>query len=226
MTRLDPLAFKALIFDCDGVILDSNRIKSEAFAFAARSVGAPEHCVAELVAYHREYGGVSRYRKFRHFVQAVWTPPGDRTEDEAFDALCRAYAAFVQERLLVCEEADRLREILSRASSRCRLFVCSGGDEAELNTIFSRRKLDVYFDGIFGSPRTKPEILSEMDARGDLLRPALFIGDAKYDFEVAQKFSLDFAFVHRWTEFLDFENYFSDKRATVAIDLRDLFEAG
>ena len=37
--------------------------------------------------------------------------------------------------------------------------------------------------------------------------PALYIGDSKFDYEVAIKAKLDFLFVSGWTEFKDWQNY-------------------
>ncbi len=51
--------YSTLIFDCDGVILDSNRVKTAAFFSAASPYG--ELVAAKLVEHHVAHGGVSRY---------------------------------------------------------------------------------------------------------------------------------------------------------------------
>ena len=56
-----------LIFDCDGVILDSNRLKSKAFAYALP--GEPIQLVQAFVDYHQKRGGISRYEKFSHYFK-------------------------------------------------------------------------------------------------------------------------------------------------------------
>ena len=54
--------YETIIFDCDGVILNSNNIKIQAFYETALIYG---HDLAnELVKYHIENGGISRYQKF------------------------------------------------------------------------------------------------------------------------------------------------------------------
>ena len=52
--------YKMIIFDCDGVILDSNEAKSEAF----RSCLAHEDRVHvdEFITYHEKNQGISRFK--------------------------------------------------------------------------------------------------------------------------------------------------------------------
>ena len=54
------------IFDCDGVILDSNNLKSRAYAEALTA--EPLELVLEFVEYHKENGGISRYEKFKYYT--------------------------------------------------------------------------------------------------------------------------------------------------------------
>jgi len=63
---LDLLKYDYLIFDCDGVILDSNRLKSQAFADAL--LDEPPERIKAFVRYHKQHGGISRYEKFRYFT--------------------------------------------------------------------------------------------------------------------------------------------------------------
>ena len=58
--------YKYLIFDCDGVCLDSNQIKSNLFYDIAKSVDSAK--AKEFLKYHKNNGGMSRYEKFRYFV--------------------------------------------------------------------------------------------------------------------------------------------------------------
>jgi beta-phosphoglucomutase-like phosphatase (HAD superfamily) len=68
-------AYKTLVFDCDGVILDSNQIKTEAFNRVGLQFGS--EAANELVSYHLQHGGVSRYQKFEYF----WVDVLHRTYD-------------------------------------------------------------------------------------------------------------------------------------------------
>ena len=50
--------YKSVVFDNDGVIMDSNAAKTEAFALALE--GEEEVLIEEFINYHKAFGGVSR----------------------------------------------------------------------------------------------------------------------------------------------------------------------
>ena len=88
------------------------------------------------------------------------------------------------------------------------IMVASGGVETELRDLFKNRSLfDLFDGGIYGGPMTKDEILSSLINKKHIKFPALFIGDSKYDYEVASRAKLDFLFVSGWSEFKDWRNY-------------------
>lgn len=199
---MSPPAWETIVFDCDGVILDSNRVKTEAFRQAALPYGSD--AADALVAYHVAHGGVSRYAKFAHFLDAL-VPPG-RT-GPGLDELLARYAGAVRDGLLSCAIADGLAA-LREATPGVRWLVASGGDQAELREIFALRGIDGYFDGgIFGSPDTKDVILAREIEAGNITRPALFVGDSRYDHEAASRAGLDFIFIHGWSEFVGWTDY-------------------
>ena len=76
------LNYDYLIFDCDGVILDSNRLKSQAFSDALPDESLEQ--VKTFVEYHKEHGGISRYEKFRYYFREMKKSPD--VEKETRDA--------------------------------------------------------------------------------------------------------------------------------------------
>lgn len=84
----------------------------------------------------------------------------------------------------------------------------SGGDQEELRRIFAQRNLTTIFDGgIYGSPRTKDEILLHQFQSGKLAMPAVFLGDSQYDHEAATRAGLDFIFISGWSDFTNWQTY-------------------
>ena len=196
--KLEINDYKTLVFDCDGVLLDSNKVKTQAFYQAALPYG--EAAAQHLLEYHVANGGVSRYKKFDYFLKHIaplYTPVA---MDADIAPLLSVYAQLVQKGLLICEVATGLKE-LRHKTQKSRWLVVSGGDQKELHRVFAQRDLLPFFDGgIFGSPDTKERILArELDNRNIQL-PALFLGDSKYDYQAANQAGIDFVFISGWSE--------------------------
>ena len=62
--QVDLKKYTTIVFDCDGVILDSNVVKTEAYFRTAKNLGASDAQAQQLVDYHIKLGGISRYHKF------------------------------------------------------------------------------------------------------------------------------------------------------------------
>lgn len=212
--------YETLVFDCDGVVLDSNKVKTQAFYQAALPYGEP--AAQALVQYHVAHGGVSRYKKFAHFLDVLVPEHSNTADGPDLDALLAAYAAAVQEGLLQCQIAEGLAE-LRAATPNARRLIVSGGDQAELRTVFARRGIAEWFDGgIFGSPDTKDEILARELANGNIRGRALFIGDSKYDFEAATRAGLDFTFVSQWSEVKEHKKWCDELSIMSVVNLFEL----
>ncbi|WP_273521644.1 HAD family hydrolase [Rhodosalinus sediminis] len=218
--------YATLIFDCDGVVLDSNRVKTEAFRAAALPWGT--NAAEALVAHHVANGGVSRYAKFAHFIEYILPEhapdavPGRDGPD--LQALLTTYAEHVRAGLMTCAVAERLAD-LRAATPAARWMIVSGGDQDELREIFAARRLAHLFDGgIFGSPDTKDDILARELASGGIARPALFFGDSKLDHEAASRAAVAFIFASAWSEFSGWRDYTDRHGVTVIRNLSTLLD--
>jgi phosphoglycolate phosphatase-like HAD superfamily hydrolase len=216
--------YATLVFDCDGVILNSNRIKTEAFRIAALPWGVA--AADALVAYHVANGGISRHRKFAYFLETILPnlAPAVIPKDDGpgFDELLACYAQAVRGGLMTCEVAQRLEDLRAQTpeSTWC---IVSGGDQSELRDIFASRGLDHLFDGgIFGSPDSKDVILAREMGSGTLRAPGLFLGDSRYDYEAAKRAGLDFIFISKWTEVRDWNIFVDQRQLQATASLEDL----
>ncbi|CAM3611234.1 HAD family hydrolase [Halomonas lysinitropha] len=205
--------YTTLVFDCDGVVLDSNQVKTEAFYQATLSYG--EAAAQAMVNYHVAHGGISRYKKFAHFLEQI-APLHAEQQGPDLEALLQAYAGHVLKGLLSCEMAPGL-EALRQQTPNARWLIVSGGDQAELRDVFAQRGIAGWFDGgIFGSPDTKDEILARELASGTIRQPALFLGDSKYDHQAASAAGLDFVFLSGWSE-VERWKVWSDRNRIISI---------
>lgn len=213
--------YTTLIFDCDGVVLDSNKVKSEAFYYATLSYGVA--AAQAMVDYHVANGGVSRYKKFAHFLEQI-APAHVEYQGRDLETLLQAYSGHVREGLLSCEMASGL-EALRQQTLDARWLIVSGGDQAELRDVFAQRGVSDCFDGgIFGSPDTKDEILARELANGNVQHPAIFLGDSKYDHQAASAAGLNFVFLSGWSEVAGWQDWVKGEGITVRQDIQALTE--
>ena len=77
----------------------------------------------------------------------------------------------------------------------------------KLNTSEDKLHEECGVFGIFGSPDSKNEILSREINNKNIIFPAIFIGDSKYDYLASKEFNIDFLFLTEWTEFEGWRDY-------------------
>jgi len=194
--------YTTIAFDCDGVILNSNKVKTRAFYTAALAYG--EDRALALESYHTNNGGISRYEKFKWFVN---TFIDTEEREEVYEALLKSYEAAVEEGLATCEFNEDLL-LLKEKTPNANWLVVSGGAQKELHQLFKDRNLSSLFEGgIFGSPDSKETIFSREIEKDNIKLPALFIGDSKYDYTSSSKYGLDFLFLSQWSEVKDWAEF-------------------
>lgn len=216
--KLQVTDYASLVFDCDGVILNSNRVKTDAFYQAALPYG--EAAAQAMVDYHVANGGVSRYLKFAHFLEQLVPEYAAGRSGPNLDELLEHYANAVLEGLLSCEVAPGLEQLRKRIPNT-RWLIVSGGDQTELRHVFAQRGLTELFDGgIYGSPDTKDEILARELKSNTIQMPALFLGDSKYDYQAASTAGLDFVFLSGWSEVENWGSWVAKGKIPLCLDIK------
>ena len=208
-----PLAeYKTLVFDCDGVVLNSNQLKIQAYFDVAVKFGANKTQAQALVDHHVKLGGISRYPKFEYFLREIMQQP---VTEQAMQALLTSFTAEVKRLLTDCEISPYLTHVRN-ANPDAKWMIISGGDQDELREIFKQRGIDSLFEaGIFGSPDNKDTILAREVGLGHIKLPALFIGDSRYDHQASTKAGLDFVFLSAWTDVEDWQAYCASHQIAV-----------
>lgn len=218
--KIDVKKYSTLIFDCDGVILNSNKIKTEGFYKVASQFG--DEPADRLVQYHLRNGGISRYKKFNYFFSEILGLSPLQTD---INRLAKEYGEYVFNSLQNCEIVSGLGELRESTKSSTWMIV-SGGDQVELNKVFAGRGLADFFDGgIYGSPSTKEDILRYVISKEKLIMPCIFFGDSEYDYHAARGMQLDFAFVSGWTEMNGWERFCSDNKIIMLNRVTDVLLA-
>lgn len=179
--------YSAYIFDFDGVIKDSVKVKSEAFVQIYKSEG--KEFQRKVEQYHLDNGGISRYMKFK--VWNEWL--GRSTSEEVIDELAESFAQLVIDNVVASPFVKGALEALELASQKALSFIATGTPDVEINVILSQLGLSKYFQEVHGSSRKKSRIVNDILERFHLApSEVLFIGDAQTDYKAALETGLDF----------------------------------
>jgi phosphoglycolate phosphatase-like HAD superfamily hydrolase len=216
---IDIKKYKTIVFDCDGVVLNSNHLKIQAYFDVAIQFGANQTQAKALVDHHVALGGISRYPKFEYFLREIM---GQQVNIDAMKQLLNFFTAEVSRLLSSCEVSPYLNA-LKQATKGSKWMILSGGDQAEIREIFRLRQLDTFFEGgIFGSPDNKDLVLAREKETGNIQFPALFIGDSRYDFKASTNASLDFVFLSEWTDVPDWQVFCEKEKIETYANLSSL----
>lgn len=185
-------SYDYFVFDCDGVILDSNTVKSEAFYKTTECFGDP--LARRFVEYHQQHGGISRNEKFRHFIEEMLGK--DLAENgPLLEQLLEDYGRICQRDLLECALIPGVETFLQALPANKPAFVITGGNQQEVRKTFELRQLDSHFKAILGSPTSKHDNMASLQASGEFKGKGVYFGDARLDMELAGIFGQDFVFI-------------------------------
>lgn len=177
---------EAVVFDFDGVILESTDVKTDAFVELYAEHG-PD-VVAKVREHHLANLGVSRFKKFDWIAQNVF---GERLHESRCKELGDRFSALALEKVLVAPFVRGAEAALE--AIQLPMFVASGTPQDELTLIVERRGLAAKFREVHGTPREKPEIIRDLCARfGWMANQLLFIGDGMSDYKAAIETGTEF----------------------------------
>jgi HAD superfamily hydrolase (TIGR01549 family) len=173
---------KNIIFDFDGVILNSVPTKTEAFRKLFETFSREE--VQKLLDYHIENGGVSRYLKIKYFFEKILHQV---ISEEEIQSYAHRYSELTKEELInpkyLIEDAVNF---IQQNSQKYNMHIASGADEQDLQYICKKLDLRKYFLSISGSPIKKADIVSKILSDNKYIQQeTILIGDSINDHEAA-----------------------------------------
>jgi phosphoglycolate phosphatase-like HAD superfamily hydrolase len=172
-----------VIFDFDGVIVDSVDIKGQAFCHLFRH--QPEEIRQRIADLHANHAGMTRSEKFKIICQEFLNQPATAADLEKLSA---DFSQFCVEKIVSVAYIRGAFEFISKHYADYDLYVASSAPESELKEIVKRRGIADFFKGTFGIPRTKLAICRSILEQGQLSpQQVAFIGDSISDYEVARQ---------------------------------------
>lgn len=171
---------KAIVFDFDGTLVDSNEIKRRGFDYAFAEY--PER-MAQIREYCYSFNHTIRSEKFRYVTERIlglqYTPELDKLFHER-------YAAFTTDSVANAPEIPGAGAFLASLTAH-RTALLSSTPTAILMEILDRRGWRAFFSEVQGAPINKAAWLKDFQRRvGCCPEELLFFGDTDEDAQSAQ----------------------------------------
>lgn len=180
---------KNILFDFDGVILDSMPIRE--FGFKEIFKEHNPDLIEKLLDFHNKNGGLSRYIKIRYFYEKLLNT--NITEEEV-QILADKFSVIMKKELinkkyLINETVD----FIEKNYKNYFIHIVSGSDEKELQYLCQELGISEYFKSIHGSPTIKNDLVKNIIVtHGYNCNETILIGDSINDYEAATINNLDF----------------------------------
>jgi phosphoglycolate phosphatase-like HAD superfamily hydrolase len=176
------------IFDCDGVILDSNALKIKAMRESLTTLNLNLDLVTKCIDYFTVNFGKSRFHHVAHFLDNVLcVDEADKKSLEKkilddFSKKCRIL-------YLTADITPGFIEFLNTLKGK--KYVASGSEQNELRDVFKLRGLNDLFENIYGSPTPKVELVAKILQEAECNQAVMF-GDAISDMKASLDNQIDF----------------------------------
>ena len=182
--------FKVLIWDFDGVIVDSNNIRDNAFCYALNDFD--KFKVNELLIYHRENGGLSRYAKFDWFFKKFSSSVSEKYREHVLKRFSEYCLSRITDPQILRKEVMDVINFLYKEKKL--MYIASASSNEELNFAAKELKIAHFFNDILGSPRNKIESVKQIKDLNNSYPNSDFIlvGDAINDLNAASQNNINF----------------------------------
>jgi len=179
---------KNVLFDFDGVLVESVQVKTKAFEHLYLPYG--KEISDRVVSHHEANGGVSRFEKFRLY-SGEWL--GEEIDNAKIENLAKEFSDLVVEAVVAADWVPGADVFLRQYVSNYHSWIITGTPTEEIKAILKRRAIAQYFIEAFGSPTKKPDWVAHIIQKyGIVPKETVFIGDALSDYEAAITHQLNF----------------------------------
>ena len=178
---------KLIITDFDGVVLESEQAKSQAF-YDCFSL-FPDY-VDQIMAYHHDNTTISRYDKFEYIYKELLKR--EYTKEER-NWVARRFNDIVFQKVVESPPIPGAFEFFDTFSKLVPIYVVSSTPVEELIKVLEALDIVRYFQKVYGTPPEKAMILSKvLRETGTEPSEACFIGDTNEDLKAARANQIPF----------------------------------
>lgn len=182
---------ETILWDFDGVILDSMRIKGDGFVELLQEYDVSGATINKLEEYHYSHGGVSRFDKIRYFFEELLE---ENISEKKVEKLANQFGEIMEKKLydesnLIGETVDFLNNNYQKYS----FHIVSGAENTELNLLCRYFNLSPLFISINGSPIRKNTLVENIINKYSYDQDkTILIGDSITDYEAAKANGIKF----------------------------------
>ena len=165
---------KAIIFDFDGVILNSHLVKTNAFYKVFLNYG--KQIATKAKRLHLKNAGVARIIKFKLILKTIVKT--SITKKKILD-LQNKFSVYSKKKIEKLNINKYLLNFLSKNHKKYNLYISTGTSQKEILKIVKEKKISKYFIKVLGSPRKKVDHIKMIKKSNHKI---IFIGDSKEDY--------------------------------------------
>ena len=183
------MVIKTILWDFDGVILDSMKVRDWGFREIFKSFDNDK--VEALLKYHTLNGGLSRYVKIRYFYEEILGK--EITESEVLE-YANDFSLLMKKELVNPNNLIQDSVVFIKDNYKKYDFhIVSGSDQHELRFLCEELKIVKYFISIHGSPTQKNILVQNLISSNNYkMEETCLIGDSINDFEAAELNNISF----------------------------------
>tara|TARA_Y100000816_G_scaffold269835_1_gene233092 strand:- start:508 stop:1125 length:618 start_codon:yes stop_codon:yes gene_type:complete len=174
--------FDNILWDFDGVILDSMAVRDWGFRKIFRHYSSEK--VEDLIKFHRENGGKSRYVKIRYFYENILFKT---ISEEKINEYSSLFSELMKKKLI--DKKNLIHDsvhYIDKYKSKYNFHIVSGSDQEELRYLSKRLNISNYFVSIHGSPTPKEVLIDKLIKKFEYkIDETCLIGDSINDLEAA-----------------------------------------
>ena len=178
-----------VVFDFDGVLVNSVNVKTSAFEQMYQQYGLA--VVRKVRSHHESNGGMSRFEKFKFYHENYL---GKKLDTEEIQAMSKQFSEMVVDKVISADWIPGANKFLEKIyNNNVRCAIVSATPQNEIDLIIAKRGMSKYFSHVYGAPRSKPDNLLDLLKKYSLQPTKLvFFGDALADYEAATEVGITF----------------------------------
>lgn len=173
---------KTILWDFDGVILDSMPIRD--YGFEQIFDKYPKSLVEKFIRYHRINGGLSRFHKIKYFYNEFLK---QNISEKDILEYAENFTYIMKQELTNKKYLIRDSVIFIKENHhKYNFHIVSGSEHNELNFLCKKLGLFEYFSSINGSPTPKIELVRNIiESKRYHQNDVILIGDSINDYEAS-----------------------------------------